>query len=52
MDNVIIMFWVADILNLPFMEMFDTTYPLNGLFWFLVFLFWCSSSYVRTKGDK
>lgn len=27
------LFWVADILNLPFMEMFDTTYPVNGLFW-------------------
>lgn len=27
-------FWLMDILNMPFMEMFDTTYPLNGVFWF------------------
>lgn len=26
-------FWVMDILDLPFMEIFDTKYPLNGLFW-------------------
>ena len=25
--------WLMDVMNLPFMEMFDTTYPLNGLFW-------------------
>ena len=28
-----IIFWILDILNLGFMEMFDTTYPLNTLFW-------------------
>ena len=32
-------FWICDILNMPFMEMFDTTYPLNTLFWILVFIF-------------
>lgn len=26
-------FWLMDIMNLPFMKEFDTTYPLNGLFW-------------------
>lgn len=31
-------FWIMDIMNLPFMEMFDTTYPLNGGFYFLVAL--------------
>ena len=30
--------WVLDILNLPFMEMLDTTYPINGWAWFLIFL--------------
>lgn len=35
----IIIFWILDICNMPFMEIFDTTYPLNELFWFLVFLF-------------
>lgn len=29
-------FWVFDIINLPFMEMFDTTYPVNALAWFLI----------------
>ena len=33
-----IIFWILDILNLGFMEMFDTTYPLNTLFWVLYFL--------------
>ena len=28
-------FWILDICDAPFMEMFDTTYPLNGLFWVL-----------------
>lgn len=32
-------FWILDICNLPFMEMFDTTYPVNGVVWFLAFLF-------------
>ena len=32
-------FWIMDILNMPFMEVFDTVYPLNGAFWCLVFIF-------------
>ena len=32
----IMVFWLTDVMNMPFMEMFDTTYPLNGLFWFIV----------------
>ena len=35
MVELIGLFWIADIMNLPFMEMFDTVYALNGLFWFL-----------------
>lgn len=30
--SAIIIFWLLDILNMPFMEQFDTVYPLNGLF--------------------
>lgn len=33
LKTAIELFWVADIINLPFMEIFDTTYPLNGWFW-------------------
>lgn len=34
----ILTFWILDILNMPFMEKFDTTYPLNTLFWILIFV--------------
>jgi hypothetical protein len=37
--TVVTVFWILDICNMPFMEMFDTTYPLNTLFWFLIMLF-------------
>ena len=40
-------FWILDILNPQFMEMFDTTYPLNTLFWVLWFIFAPSITYVR-----
>lgn len=39
MRELIVIFWIMDILNLPFMEIFDTTYPLNGVFWFLALVF-------------
>lgn len=32
-------FWIMDILNLPFMAKFDTTYALNGAFWILAWIF-------------
>lgn len=38
MDFLFGVFWVMDIMNLPFMEMFDTTYPLNTGFYWLVLL--------------
>lgn len=34
MAELIGLFWIADVMNLPFMEMFDTVYELNELFWF------------------
>ena len=37
-NALVIIFWILDILNLGFMEMFDITYPLNTLFWVLYFL--------------
>ena len=45
----IMIFWILDILNLPFMQMFDATYPINGLAWFLIILFLPSTTYVTTK---
>lgn len=35
MTELIGLFWLADIMNLPFMAQFDSEYPLNGVFWFL-----------------
>jgi hypothetical protein len=35
----IIIFWILDICNLPFMEIFDTTYPINTWVWFLIHIF-------------
>lgn len=32
-------FWIFDILNMPFMQMFDTTYPVNFWAWLLIWLF-------------
>lgn len=37
--SLLTIFWILDILNFPFMEMFDTTYPINGAFWFLIWMF-------------
>lgn len=42
---IVSVFWLLDICNMPFMEIFDTTYPLNTLFWFL---FWALSSFKVT----
>lgn len=36
---LILIFWILDITNMPFMEMFDTIYPMNGLFWWLMWIF-------------
>jgi hypothetical protein len=37
--TAITIFWILDICNLPFMEMFDTTYPINALVWLLIWIF-------------
>lgn len=49
--TAITIFWILDICNMPFMEMFDTTYPLNGLFWFLVWLLCGGSISITSKSD-
>ena len=36
--GVLTIFWILDILNLPFMQMFDTTYAINGFAWFLIWI--------------
>lgn len=45
----ITLFWIFDVCNIPFMEMFDTIYPLNGLFWFLIWM--CSGNISITNKE-
>lgn len=35
---LLLIFWVLDITNMPFM-VFDTTYPMNEVFWLLIWIF-------------
>lgn len=35
----ILIFWILDITDMPFMEKFDTVYPMNTLFWLLIWIF-------------
>ena len=37
-SDVITIFWLLDICNMPFMEIFDTEIPLNGMFWIMFFI--------------
>ena len=41
--------WVLDILNLPFMTPLDVTYPINGLAWFLIWVFLPTTSVVSSN---
>lgn len=36
---LILIFWILDITDMPFMEIFDTIYPMNGAFWWLIWIF-------------
>ena len=31
--------WLLDVLNVPGMEFLDTTIPVNGLLWLLIWIF-------------
>lgn len=31
--------WICDILNMPFAECLDTTYPINTWVWLLIWIF-------------
>lgn len=41
-------FWLFDIINLPFMQMFDTTYPINGWAWLLIGVIVPSANTIKT----
>ena len=38
-NAILTIVWVLDILNVPCMEVLDTTIPINTLGWFLIWLF-------------
>jgi len=51
--TALVIFWIMDILNLPFMQMFDTTYPINGWFWLLVWILIPSATaIIKNKDNK
>ena len=50
--SLLSIFWIFDILNLPFMKIFDTTYPINTLAWILIWLILPSYNIViKTKKE-
>lgn len=36
--SIIAIFWVFDVMDMPFMQIFDTNYPINGWAWFVIIL--------------
>lgn len=48
----LLIFWILDITDMPFMEMFDTTYPMNTLFWWLIWIFVLLGFSVEVKGGS
>ncbi len=45
---ILTIIWILDILNFPCVEFLDTTIPVNGLAWFLIWLLIPSAE----KGDE
>ena len=51
-NSILTIFWILDIIDMPFMQMFDTTYPINGWAWFLIWLFVPSTETIVKYKDK
>lgn len=45
-------FWIFDILDMPFMDIFDTTYPINTLAWLLIWIFFPFPKRLEDKNDN
>ena len=46
-------FWILDIINVPFMQIFDTKYHINTLAWILIWIFIPSTErIVKYKSEK
>lgn len=50
--SFIMIFWICDILNMPFMEIFDTTYPFNTAFWILILNFVIDIKVGKLRNEK
>lgn len=50
--SALIIFWILDILNMPFMQIFDTTYPVNEWAWFLIWMFIPSTGTIVRSRNK
>lgn len=51
MKLLILIFWILDITDMPFMCMFDTTYQMNGVFWWMIWIFVLGFSVERTSKE-
>lgn len=50
--SAVMIFWILDIMNMPFMQIFDTIYPINEEVWFLILLFIPSTETIVKYKDK
>ena len=49
---IVMIVWIIDILNIGFGgHMLDTTYPINGLAWLLIWIFIPAVTNNEKKGD-
>lgn len=39
MNTLLKIIWLLDVINIPGMEFLDTTLPINGLIWLLIWIF-------------
>lgn len=51
-NALLTIFWICDITDMPFMEMFDTTYPINTLAWWLIWIFIPSVTVINNNTNK
>lgn len=49
---ILVIVWILDVINVPALAFLDTTVPINGLGWFLIWV--CIPSYetVSAKSEK
>ena len=44
--------WILDIINIPQLVCLDVTYPINGLAWFLIWIFVPSTTAYINKNKE